>query len=34
MVWMRKSDRLRCSDYRVFLDPRGETTIEITAVRQ
>jgi mRNA-degrading endonuclease RelE of RelBE toxin-antitoxin system len=25
--------RLRCGDYRVFFDLRGDTTIEITAVR-
>ncbi|MGD0989572.1 MAG: type II toxin-antitoxin system RelE/ParE family toxin [Candidatus Sulfotelmatobacter sp.] len=25
--------RLRCGDYRVFFDQRGENTIEITAVR-
>jgi mRNA-degrading endonuclease RelE of RelBE toxin-antitoxin system len=25
--------RLRCGDYRVFFDPKDETTIEITAVR-
>jgi mRNA-degrading endonuclease RelE of RelBE toxin-antitoxin system len=25
--------RLRCGDYRVFFDHRGETSIEITAVR-
>lgn len=28
-----KGFRLRCGDYRVFFDPKGETTIEITAVR-
>ena len=25
--------RLRCRDYRVFFDPKGENTIEITGVR-
>ena len=25
--------RLRCGDYRVFFDPKDETTIEITGVR-
>jgi mRNA-degrading endonuclease RelE of RelBE toxin-antitoxin system len=25
--------RLRCGDYRVFLDPKDENTIEITGVR-
>ncbi len=25
--------RLRCADYRVFFDPKGESTIEITAVQ-
>lgn len=25
--------RLRCGDYRVFFDPRGEQAIEITGVR-
>jgi len=25
--------RLRCGDDRVFFDPEGETTIEITSVR-
>ncbi len=25
--------RLRCGDYRVFFDPKDETTIEITSVR-
>jgi len=29
----RAGFRLRCGDYRVFFDRRGETTIEITAVR-
>jgi len=28
-----KGFRLRCGDYRVFPGPKGETTIEITAVR-
>ena len=25
--------RLRCGDYRVFFDPKGENSIEITSVR-
>lgn len=25
--------RLRCGDYRVFFDPKGENAIEITSVR-
>ena len=29
----RTGFRLRCGDYRVFFDPKDETTIEITGVR-
>ncbi len=29
----RTDFRLRCGDYRVFFDPKGEHAIEITAVR-
>ncbi len=29
----RAGFRLRCSDYRVFFDPKGENAIEITGVR-